>query len=1237
MVKNVACVSVAAAKYRKLRVAMLKCAGRYQNKTYYCQVFVGDADVTPLEIGARRDLCLRWESPSTVTPELFDSVTTMCRGKGLQWATLPLLCFALAVPHQAHAAAVHRAQGVDAATARLLGQEPIVVHAASSPAAESDPGAYFAPDSWRPVSTGSWRGLSPGSNIHAAAIRYQARANEQLPADVPLLVKGFVKSSHDDLMRPETMVVKYGSNPNNPHISNIYTTSPTIDGTVFGGYTERPTHQKPFRPFKPQFSTQVVTSTIVGVAEKPSYHSGGNYNQARPPVDQTIIGTVIKPTYEAPFDDEPQYVPSQYFPPKPSVPQYDPPIYEPPHNPPPFYQSPENSPPLYDPPVYQPPQYEPPSTEAEHNPPVHEDDSEESLPPTPPNKPAGEWTLWSEHTTAGLPQPPYNLNPIYIFHPPATTASPPTIIVNAPQQPCQNVTVVVNPTITSTNVHNSQHDAPSYSPPNYKPPSYNPPNYRPPLYRPPASVVPTAITPPPSHDPPIDEDTQLQEQIVTEPPPLEEPLAPVEDPGLIPVNQNQESSTTPAPTTTLVATDWGSYFLNTSSPLFWLFIVTPLVALTAGGLGVWGFSGEIITKDLLSGSRQIWPQPRSGDTVEVVITPKPIRVPDPPAEPVKANARGPEVEDSIAAVASQLLATSPDAVMLDVRTPPLMKQKQSMEPVGIATPVKLKDEEAGTWSLVSTTQLNEKPITKVPEISKMATTVAPTPTPTLPSVSSGSTRFPPRKPVTTGAPMKVPMVEISIKNPSTEKPITETTTKKVTPSTTAPNKPTVVITKKPVTSPTASGQSSKPAPIAITVLKRNSTIVATKPPTTMTTPIKITTATPPVFLMTEKIPQAPTRKPQTPQPLLKLTTASPTVVKTTFSPKPEKIPVITGSQVSANIPKPEKAPLIALNTPEKQQFTKITTERPEPVDFQKISFSKPSTVATLLKNEQSVLPSAVTVPESATTVAPSTSTTKRPRRKSNKKKNKNRRRRPKPTPSTTLENKEGEEALTAVAKPSKPLSTRIYNFISRDVMPNFGVGVVGLIGLAGLAGLLLLPIDGFARRSDVNKREEEQDGILPSIIQAVMTSLNIGEKKYEEQGPRRFKRQLFRRPVLRRRQTDVSYNEVNSNDTPTATPVPAPDTPPFSFVRFMKQLLAVKLDVMANMLRVASEALRNYAQHAGQRPQITTTTPESITEKVDLVEPSTTAESITTEVTTEKIILDEDKEESNLVRRRTAL
>lgn len=132
---------------------------------------------------------------------------------------------------------------------------------------------------------------------------------------------------------------------------------------------------------------------------------------------------------------------------------------------------------------------------------------------------------------------------------------------------------------------------------------------------------------------------------------------------------------------------------------------------------------------------------------------------------------------------------------------------------------------------------------------------------------------------------------------------------------------------------------------------------------------------------------------------------------------------------------------------------------------------------------------------STTTIATTTSTTtKRPRHNSKRKKNKVRRRKPSTTstaPSSTtvistLETSEGttdaiflDNAIqeskiapeTKIAnatknkkkQPQKTISTQIYNFLSRDVMPSFGV--MSLVGLGlGLASYFLYPFGGTISR-----------------------------------------------------------------------------------------------------------------------------------------------------------------------------
>ncbi|XP_065211238.1 uncharacterized protein LOC135839235 [Planococcus citri] len=87
------------------------------------------------------------------------------------------------------------------------------------------------------------------------------------------------------------------------------------------------------------------------------------------------------------------------------------------------------------------------------------------------------------------------------------------------------------------------------------------------------------------------------------------------------------------------------------------------------------------------------------------------------------------------------------------------------------------------------------------------------------------------------------------------------------------------------------------------------------------------------------------------------------------------------------------------------------------------------------------------------------------KKKKKKNKNKNKRRRPSKKPAKVQSKiSEDDNSTSKLPGPmitgpngSRPLSTRIYNYLAREVMPNMGVGLVGLMLTAGLAGLLLYP------------------------------------------------------------------------------------------------------------------------------------------------------------------------------------
>lgn len=101
------------------------------------------------------------------------------------------------------------------------------------------------------------------------------------------------------------------------------------------------------------------------------------------------------------------------------------------------------------------------------------------------------------------------------------------------------------------------------------------------------------------------------------------------------------------------------------------------------------------------------------------------------------------------------------------------------------------------------------------------------------------------------------------------------------------------------------------------------------------------------------------------------------------------------------------------------------------------------------------------------TVETTTKHSRRPTEGNKKrKKNKNRRRRPSQKPEIIgdPESKTGEvnatSATNKVVIKERPLSTRIYNYLAREVMPSVGVGLLGLVVTAGLAGLIMYPFGG---------------------------------------------------------------------------------------------------------------------------------------------------------------------------------
>lgn len=139
-------------------------------------------------------------------------------------------------------------------------------------------------------------------------------------------------------------------------------------------------------------------------------------------------------------------------------------------------------------------------------------------------------------------------------------------------------------------------------------------------------------------------------------------------------------------------------------------------------------------------------------------------------------------------------------------------------------------------------------------------------------------------------------------------------------------------------------------------------------------------------------------------------------------------------------------------------------------------------------------------------------------KKKKKKKNKNKR---KPVKISNDDAQSKIDEQSTKITPGRPLSTRIYNYLAREVMPNVGVGLVGLMLTAGLAGLLLYsPLGGAAiplvplRRTDSHAHGHshghnpsyvppETDNSQPEeqVFGQVLSGMSYGHNPYGRERP----------------------------------------------------------------------------------------------------------------------------------------
>ncbi|XP_041981415.1 uncharacterized protein LOC121734853 [Aricia agestis] len=144
-----------------------------------------------------------------------------------------------------------------------------------------------------------------------------------------------------------------------------------------------------------------------------------------------------------------------------------------------------------------------------------------------------------------------------------------------------------------------------------------------------------------------------------------------------------------------------------------------------------------------------------------------------------------------------------------------------------------------------------------------------------------------------------------------------------------------------------------------------------------------------------------------------------------------------------------------------------------------------TTTEAAIASDSAILPMEAKEQEIELEISTPATTTKKPKRSSTRKKTKTKKRKTaKPKQETTtavttqVKTANKTKSTKLHKKPSAtdtgPITTQIYNYLSREVMPSVGVGVIGLAGLLGIAGYFLYPFTGtpVRRTFEVDKKDD---------------------------------------------------------------------------------------------------------------------------------------------------------------------
>lgn len=255
-------------------------------------------------------------------------------------------------------------------------------------------------------------------------------------------------------------------------------------------------------------------------------------------------------------------------------------------------------------------------------------------------------------------------------------------------------------------------------------------------------------------------------------------------------------------------------------------------------------------------------------------------------------------------------------------------------------------------------------------------------------------------------------------------------------STNKPTKKTAVQAKNATASnddkvikPIFKRKSTTPIPAALSTTKKPTTLVST----TLKANIATTALT--------------TEKPEKTTKLTKVKASFVNNTKTTQSVK-KVTNTATTAKPSKTTPKLEASTLSVSTSTKKTDFVKVPTKSSASTELQPEAKEGTLDLSTTTTDKKTKRP---------TTASPK------------KKKNKNRRKKP------VAEDKMDSSNSTKLSTKNKerPIGTQLYNYLSREVMPTVGVGLVGLMVTAGLASYFLYPFGALRRSYEIDRKDKE--------------------------------------------------------------------------------------------------------------------------------------------------------------------